>query len=58
MDTTPLEEKIKAIEAEIADKEHRAYLLKVGIKADKKALNGYKEALEEVNSLKSKQLQE
>lgn len=54
MDLNPLLEKIKAIEAEIADKEHRAYLLKVGIKADKKALNGYKEALEEVNNLKKK----
>ena len=51
MDTSPLEEKIKSIEAEIADKENRAYLLKIGIKADKIALKGYREALEEVKTL-------
>lgn len=48
MDTSPLEEKIKAIEQEIAEKENRVKLLSIGIKADKKALKGYKEALEEI----------
>ena len=51
MDTSPLEEKIKSIELEIADKENRVKLLTIGIKADKKALKGYKEALEEIKGM-------
>ena len=45
MDTSPLEEKIKSIEAEIADRQAKIELLKIQIDTDKRVLKEYKKGL-------------
>lgn len=48
MDTSPLEEKIKAIEQEIADRQAKIELLKIQIDTDKKVLKEYQRGLEKI----------
>lgn len=48
IDTSPLQDKINALEAEIREKQTKINLLKDGIAIDKQALRVYKKGLEKL----------
>lgn len=48
IDTSPLQDKINALEVEIREKEAKINLLKDGIAIDKQALRVYKKGLEKL----------